>query len=125
MDLVLKLRELRRLSRLSQKEAGLSSGVGEKSLSSFETGERIDSIKVSQLLALLAVYDVTPAEFFGDGVARALFVELERLTPTESKLIAGLRELQDGARTGISERFLTMIDAAQVATAPVRLRVVR
>jgi transcriptional regulator with XRE-family HTH domain len=125
MDLVLKLRELRRLSRLSQKEAGLSSGVGEKSLSSFETGERIDSMKLSQLLALLAVYDVTPAEFFGDGVERALFVELERLTPTESKLIAGLRELQDGARTGISERFLTMIDAAQVATAPVRLRAVR
>jgi len=125
MDLVLKLRELRRLSRLSQKEAGLSSGVGEKSLSSFETGERIDSMKISQLLALLAVYNVTPAEFFGDGVERALFVELERLTPTESKLIAGLRELQDGARAGISERFLAMIDAAQVATALVRLRAVR
>ena len=40
------------------------SGLGEKTLSSFETGERITSMKLAQLLALLAVYDVTPAEFF-------------------------------------------------------------
>src|SRR4051794_6635781 len=64
LDLVLKLRELRRMSGLSQKEAALSSAVGEKTLSSFETGERITSIKLAQLLALLAVYNVTPAEFF-------------------------------------------------------------
>jgi len=125
MDLVLKLRELRRLSRLSQKEAGLSSGVGEKTVSSFETGERIDSMKVSQLLALLAVYDVTPAAFFGYGVEQAIFAELERLTLPESKLIAALRELDDGARTRLAERFLTMIDAAGVATAPARLRAVQ
>jgi transcriptional regulator with XRE-family HTH domain len=125
MDLVLKLRELRRLSRLSQKEAGLSSGVGEKTVSSFETGERIDSMKVSQLLALLAVYDVTPAEFFGYGVEQAIFAELERLTLPESKLIAALRELDDSTRTRLAERFLAMIEAAGVATAPARLRAVQ
>ncbi|MGH9443123.1 MAG: helix-turn-helix domain-containing protein, partial [Thermoanaerobaculia bacterium] len=45
MDLVLKLRELRRMRGLSQREAALSSGIGEKTLSSFETGERIISMK--------------------------------------------------------------------------------
>ena len=40
MDLVLKLRELRRLSGLSQKEAALSSGLGEKTLSSFDSHKK-------------------------------------------------------------------------------------
>lgn len=59
MDFVLKLRELRRLRGLSQKDAARLSGVGEKTLSSFETGQRIDTMKVSQLQALLTIYDVT------------------------------------------------------------------
>ena len=41
MDLVLKLRELRDLRGLSQKDVARLSGVGEKTISSFETGERI------------------------------------------------------------------------------------
>jgi len=60
MDIVLKLRELRRMRCLTQREAALSSGIGEKTLSTFETGERIASMKLSQLLALLAVYDSRP-----------------------------------------------------------------
>lgn len=75
MDIVIKLRELRRMRGLTQREAGESSGVGEKTLSSFETGERIASLKLTQLLQLLAVYDVTPAEFFGDGVERRVVAE--------------------------------------------------
>ena len=37
MDLVLKLREIRRLRGLSQKDVAKLSGVGEKTISSFET----------------------------------------------------------------------------------------
>src|SRR3954469_8444416 len=95
LDLVLKLRELRRMSGLSQKEAALSSGLGEKTLSSFETGERISAIKLSQLLALLAVYDVTPAEFFGGKVEADVFGELERLSACELQFIRDLRALPE------------------------------
>ena len=41
MDLVLKLREIRRMRGLSQKDVARLSGVGAKTISSFETGERI------------------------------------------------------------------------------------
>ena len=40
MDLVLKLRELRRMRGLTQKDVARISGVGHKTISSFETGER-------------------------------------------------------------------------------------
>src|SRR4051794_6890581 len=66
MDIVLKLRELRRHRGLSQKDVGRRSGVGEKTLSSFETGERIDTMKIGQLRALLTLYDVTEEDFFSD-----------------------------------------------------------
>ena len=55
MDLVLKLREVRRLKGLSQKDAARLSGVGEKTISSFETGERVGSMKLAQLRRLLAI----------------------------------------------------------------------
>lgn len=125
MDLVLKLRELRRMSRLSQKEAGLSSGVGEKTLSSFETGDRIMSMKVSQLLALLAVYDVTPAEFFGGKVEANVFGELERLTACELNLIRELRSLPERARVHVEAKLADVIDTAQLLAAPAPLRAVR
>ena len=54
MDLVLKLREVRRLRGLSQKDVARLSGVGEKTISSFETGERVGSMKLEQLRKLLA-----------------------------------------------------------------------
>ena len=123
MDLVLRLRELRRMSGLSQKEVGRTSGVKEKTLSSFETGERIKSIKVAQLVALLNTYRVTPAEFFGDGVERKLLAELERLSPNELKIVSGLRGLPDAARERLADRFLVMLEAVQ-ATAEPRLRAI-
>jgi transcriptional regulator with XRE-family HTH domain len=98
MDIVLKLRELRRMPGLSQEEAAVSSGVGMKSLSSFETGERIQSMKLSQLLQLLATYNLTPSEFFGAAVERAVFRELERLSPEETELIASFRALPQSIR---------------------------
>ena len=124
MDVVLKLRELRRLRGMTQKEVAEVAGVGEKTVSSFETGERIMSLKLSQLLQLLSAYDVTPAQFFGDGVEQRLFSELERLNATEIKLLAGFRALPEHARQSLAERFLLMIDAAVVASES-RLRAVR
>jgi transcriptional regulator with XRE-family HTH domain len=67
MELDFKLREARRLRDLSQKDAARLSRVGEKTISSFETGARIDTMKVSQLLRLLRVYAIAPADFFGDA----------------------------------------------------------
>jgi transcriptional regulator with XRE-family HTH domain len=59
-----KLSDLRRDRGLTQRRVAELSGVGEKTLSSFETGERLSSLKIEQLIAILAVYDVTLAEFF-------------------------------------------------------------
>jgi len=124
VDLVLRLRELRRMSGLSQKEVGRTSGVGEKTLSSFETGERIQSIKVAQLVALLNTYRVTAAEFFGDGVERKLLAELERLSPNELKIVSELRSLPDAVRERLADRFLVMLEAVQTTAEP-RLRAIR
>ena len=64
IDLVLRLRDARRLHGLTQKEVARRSGVGERTISSFETGDRIDSMKVIHLLRLLKVYGIAPAAFF-------------------------------------------------------------
>ena len=123
MDIVLKLRELRRMHRLSQKEVALSAGVGEKTVSSFETGQRIASLKVVQLLAILAVYHLTAADFFGGGVEKAVFAESERLTATEMQLLRGLRLLPDALRPRLEAKFLMMIDGVNAASEP-KLRAV-
>jgi transcriptional regulator with XRE-family HTH domain len=123
MDIVLKLRELRRLRGLSQQEAAELAGMGVKTLSSFETGERIGSMKLLQLLPLLSAYGVTPGEFFGGGVERAILAELERLSKDESALIAALRRIPEGARARLIERFLAQVEAVEAAAEP-RLRAV-
>lgn len=64
MNIAEKLRELRVQSGLSQKDAAEKAGVHVKTLSSFETGARTDSMKVDQLQALCRTYGVTLAEFF-------------------------------------------------------------
>lgn len=124
MDLVLKLRELRRMRGLSQVEAAEKAGIGEKTLSSFETGERIGSIKLSHLVSLLAAYDVTPTEFFGGAVERKILAELERLSVEETSLIEALRQLDEGARERLIERFMTEIEAVETCVSPRRLRAV-
>src|SRR5258708_38694366 len=72
MDLVLKLRELRKYRGLSQADAARKSGLGVKTLSSFETGERIESMKLIQLQRLLRIYGVTDAEFFSTAIEHLL-----------------------------------------------------
>jgi transcriptional regulator with XRE-family HTH domain len=97
MDLVLRLREARRLARLSQKDAAKLSGVGEKTISSMETGARIGSIKFEQLRRLLAVYGWTIDEFFSEKFEKR--VEGHRLVEEESgvaRLLFAIRELPGG-----------------------------
>ena len=48
------------------------SGVGEKTISSFETGQRIGSLKLAQLKRLLGVYGLTEADFFGGAVEKQI-----------------------------------------------------
>jgi transcriptional regulator with XRE-family HTH domain len=57
--LPIRLRDAR--GALSQHELGRRSGVHEKTISSFETGERIGSMKVGQLEKIAAACGVTPA----------------------------------------------------------------
>jgi len=63
-DMALRLKLLRQRAHLTQPEAAARSGIGVKSISSFETGRRINSLKVSQLMDLLDCYDASTAEFF-------------------------------------------------------------
>lgn len=63
-DLVLRLRELRRSSGLSQKDLAKLSGVGEKTISTFETGNRIKTIKLAQIARILDACGVSWHEFF-------------------------------------------------------------
>ena len=94
MDLVLKLREVRRMRCMSQKDVARISGVGEKTISSFETGERIGSLKLSQLKRLLGVYGLTEAEFFGGAVEKEIAPwELDENQRATAQLLDDLRTL--------------------------------
>ena len=117
MDIVLKLRELRRLRGLSQKDVARLSGVGEKTVSSFETGDRIEAMKLSQLRKLLRVYAVTEDDFFSRKMDD-LFDPDSRLQQTrEDALVSGLGELPAAMRDALLERFELMLQAAQLAAA--------
>ena len=99
MDLVLKLREIRRLRGLSQKDVARLSGVGEKTISSFETGQRIGSLKLAQLNKMLGVYGLTEAEFFGCSVERQIAPwELNDEESAAQRLVEELRGLPGRCR---------------------------
>lgn len=68
LDPVLLLREARTARGLTQKDLANLSGVGEKTISSFETGERIGSLKLHQLKRLLAAMRITEQQFFSGDV---------------------------------------------------------
>lgn len=115
MDLVLKLRELRHLRRLSQKDAGRLSRIGEKTLSSFETGERIDSMKLSHLQALLKVYDVSEEDFFSDKLDKMFDPTYVRVTERLDEVLARVAALPEHVRAGIVEAMICMVDATTLA----------
>ena len=111
MDLVLKLRELRRMRGLTQADVARLSGVGQKTISSFETGERIDSLKLAQLERLLAVYGLTAGEFFGGTVERQIAPwELDEEELAARRLLDNLHSLGKMARHTLLAKFQLMID---------------
>jgi len=117
MDLVLKLRELRRMRGLTQKDVGRMAGVGEKTVSSFETGERIGSLKISQLRRLLALYGVSEEEFFSRKLEQLFDPDAVAQQSREEALLAGLEALPAAMRDALLERFELMLNAAQLAAA--------
>ncbi|HKO58895.1 MAG TPA: helix-turn-helix transcriptional regulator [Thermoanaerobaculia bacterium] len=112
MDLVLKLRELRDLRGLSQKDAARLSGVGEKTLSSFETGDRIGSMKLSQLAKLLRIYGVTEEQFFSRAIEELFDPDAISRRTREENVVASLSELDAAARNALLDRFEHMLDSA-------------
>ena len=113
MDLVLKLREIRRLRGLSQKDVAKLSGVGEKTISSFETGQRIGSLKISQLKKLLGVYGLTEADFFGGSVERQIAPwELDEDECAAQRLVEDLRVLPKPVQKTMLAKFQLMLETA-------------
>lgn len=62
-EIALRLKLVREQRGLSQKDVARRCSVGEKTLSSFETGQRIHTIKLAQLTALCEVYGLTVVAF--------------------------------------------------------------
>ncbi|HUP47093.1 MAG TPA: helix-turn-helix domain-containing protein [Thermoanaerobaculia bacterium] len=113
MDLVLKLREIRRLRGLSQKDVAKLSGVGEKTISSFETGQRIGSLKISQLKRLLSVYGLTEAQFFGGSVEKQIAPwELGEDEFATSRLLDELKALPRPLQRTMLAKFQLMLETA-------------
>ena len=118
MDLVLKLRELRRHRGFSQADVARKSGIGIKTLSSFETGERIRSMKLIQLQRLLRVYDVTEEQFFGSSIEHLVAPwEHEKESPLDT-LMADLRALPEATQSVIMEKLRLAIELARDLTSP-------
>jgi len=118
MDLVLKLRELRRHRGLSQGDVARKSGIGVKTLSSFETGERIRSMKLVQLEHLLRVYGVTEAEFFGRAIEHLLEPWEHEQEQALDSLVSDLRSLPEQTQAVIMEKIRLAIEVARDLASP-------
>jgi transcriptional regulator with XRE-family HTH domain len=113
MDLVLKLREIRRVRGLSQKDVARLSGVGEKTISSFETGQRIGALKLAQLKRMLKVYGLTEAEFFGGTVEKEIAPwELDQEEFATARLLDGLHLLPKAVQKTMLAKFQLMVETA-------------
>ncbi len=113
MDLVLKLREIRRLRGLSQKDVARLSGVGEKTISSFETGQRIGSLKLEQLKRMLSVYGLTEADFFGGSIEREIAPwELDEDECAAQRLVQQLSGMPKHVQKTMIAKFELMLETA-------------
>ena len=112
MDLVLKLREIRRMRKLSQKDVARISGVGEKTISSFETGQRIGSLKLSQLKRMLKVYGLSEADFFGASVEKEIAPwELNDEQMATQRLLDDLHTLPKPIQKNLLAKFQLAVEA--------------
>lgn len=73
MDMASRLEEVRKAAGLSQKELGRLCGVGEKTISSYESGRRIGRMKIDHLMKILSVLGLTLPVFF-TGVDAAVSI---------------------------------------------------
>jgi transcriptional regulator with XRE-family HTH domain len=111
VDLILKLREIRRMRGLSQKDVARRSGVGEKTISSFETGQRIGSLKVGQLQRLLAAYGLTEAEFFGATIEKEIAPwDVDENQMAKARLLDDLHTLPRTTQGHLLEKFQLMVE---------------
>lgn len=111
MDIVLKLREIRRMRNLSQKDVAKMSGVGEKTISSFETGQRIGSLKLNQLKRMLKAYGMTEAEFFGGSVEKEIAPwELNEEQMATARLLDELHALPAQLQKNLLSKFHLMLE---------------
>jgi transcriptional regulator with XRE-family HTH domain len=124
MDLVLKLRELRRLRGLTQKDVARLSGVGEKTISSFETGQRIGSLKLCQLERLLSVYGLSPTDFFGATIEEEIAPwELPEEELATRRLLGELQGLAKPVQRNLLAKFQLMVETvAEVYSEPEKER---
>jgi transcriptional regulator with XRE-family HTH domain len=101
---------------MSQREAARMSGVGEKSISSFETGQRIDSLKISQLLRLIKVYGVSEEEFFNGQFEKEQEAtwehEDEFLARRRAQIFRRLEHLPESVQSALLNKVHLMIDTA-------------
>ena len=111
MDIVLKLREIRRMRGLSQKDVARLSGVGEKTISSFETGQRIGSLKLAQLKNMLKVYGMSETEFFGGSVEKEIAPwELDDEQMATARLLDDLHALPKPIQKNLLGKFQLMVE---------------
>jgi transcriptional regulator with XRE-family HTH domain len=111
MDIVLKLREIRRMRGLSQKDVARLSGVGEKTISSFETGQRIGSLKLAQLKRMLKAYGITEGEFFGATVEKEIAPwELGEEQMATERLLDELHALPKPIQKNLLAKFQLMVE---------------
>lgn len=114
MDVVLKLRELRRMRRLTQKDVARLSGVGEKTISSFETGDRIGSLKLAQLERIVAVYGLTAKDFFGGTVETEIAPwELDEDEVAARRLLQELNGLPKTLQRSLFAKFQLMVETVR------------
>ena len=113
VDIVLRLRELRRSLGMQQKEVALLTGIGEKSISSFESGARTDAMKISQLRRLLQVYGVTESEFFCEEFESRLGIGEDATPDGAQPSWQQMRDLPNSVRDSLLEKFRLMVDTAR------------
>jgi transcriptional regulator with XRE-family HTH domain len=112
MDTVLKLRELRSRTGLTQEEVARRSRIGVKTISSFESGARIGSMKIAQLEAILQAYGVTLAQFFSSRIEHDL-APWESPESSSDGLARRLDALPPRPREALVQKFSAMLDAAE------------
>lgn len=116
----LKLRELRHRSGLTQQQVASAAGLGSKTISSFETGNRVGAMKLAQLERLVGVYGLNLEQFFSTHLDSLLFpwdgdhqtekfLEEVRNLPTSVKeeVVPWMRSVLRGASLKRSEEFRT------------------